>query len=412
LDFLTAAKELCRTLHDAGHVAYFAGGYVRDLLLGIPSQDIDIATDADPDEIVALFPDHVLVGAHFGVVLVMIGPFQFEVATFRKDLAYKDGRHPEEVVLKSTPREDAARRDFTINGMFYDPETAIVIDYVGGRVDLERKIIRTIGSPHERFLEDRLRMLRAVRFAARFTFALAEETSAAIRELAPCLIPAVSMERIWLEFTKMREDGHFVRALRDLFDLGLLGTIFPPLQLISRDEFQKRISHFASFSKQVPSILFIVELFENKDSEYVRALPQYLKISNIESAWIETMLTIRSRPLESLEPYDLAYLFANKHFEICFDVILTKMAPEERARTIEWYTHQKDALEFFVHRIRRKEPLVRSEDLAALGVVPGKEMGRLLKVCEKMSINNNIKEKETIVQKLLETDLKPETPAR
>jgi poly(A) polymerase len=412
LDFLYAAKELCRTLREAGHTAYFAGGYVRDSLLGIPSQDIDIATDADPDEITALFPDHVLVGAHFGVVLVMIGSFQFEVATFRKDLSYKDGRHPEEVVLKSTPEEDAARRDFTINGMFYDPETEKVLDYVGGRKDLENKIIRTIGSPHERFLEDRLRMLRAVRFAARFGFSLAEETRLAIRALAPSLIPAVSMERIWLEFSKMHADKHFPVALSSLYDLGLLGAIFPPLQNISPEEFAKRSAHFAHFSGHVPTILFLVELFDENDSQYVRGLAQYLKISNIEGAWIETMLTIRSFPLERCEPYDLAYLFANKHFEVCFEVICAKMVEPERKRWQAWYVQEKEKLEFFVRRIHRKEPLLSAEDLVALGIAPGKEMGRLLRLAEKISINQNIKEKEQLVQRLIDSDLKPKTPAR
>src|SRR6266404_9866128 len=158
------AREIAARLRENGHMAYFAGGCVRDMVRGLTPKDYDIATDARPEAVQKMFPRTYAVGAHFGVIVVLENGFQFEVATFRSDGAYLDGRRPTEVHF-ATAEEDAARRDFTINGMFFDPEKEEVIDFVGGRADLERKLIRAIGDPAQRFAEDRLRVLRAVRFA-------------------------------------------------------------------------------------------------------------------------------------------------------------------------------------------------------------------------------------------------------
>src|ERR1044072_330923 len=173
------ASEIVRNLRGAGHVAYYAGGGVRDLLRGQAPKDIDIATDARPETVQKMFPRTYAVGAHFGVIVVLEGDFQFEVATFRSDGAYLDGRRPVEVHF-ATAEEDAARRDFTINGMFFDPERDEVIDYIGGRADLERRVIRAIGDPGQRFAEDRLRMLRALRFATVLGFDIEGKTWDAI----------------------------------------------------------------------------------------------------------------------------------------------------------------------------------------------------------------------------------------
>src|SRR3954454_22557022 len=158
------ARKVAARLREQGHIAYFAGGCVRDVLRGLMPKDYDIATDARPENVQALFPRTYAVGAHFGVIIVLEDDFQFEVATFRSDEAYIDGRHPSAVHF-SSPEEDAKRRDFTINGMFYDPVAEEVIDLVGGRADIAAKLVRAIGDPAQRFAEDRLRMLRAARFA-------------------------------------------------------------------------------------------------------------------------------------------------------------------------------------------------------------------------------------------------------
>src|SRR6266481_8670028 len=159
------AREVAARLRESGHIAYFAGGCVRDMVRGLIPKDYDIATDARPEVVQALFPRTFAVGAHFGVIIVIENGFRFEVATFRSDHAYIDGRHPTAVHF-SSPEEDAHRRDFTINGMFYHPVAEKVIDLVGGRGDIDAKLVRAIGDPTRRFTEDRLRMLRAVRFAA------------------------------------------------------------------------------------------------------------------------------------------------------------------------------------------------------------------------------------------------------
>ncbi|HET6496681.1 MAG TPA: CCA tRNA nucleotidyltransferase, partial [Thermoleophilia bacterium] len=163
------AERIVGTLRAAGHEAYFAGGCVRDLVMGAAPHDYDVTTSARPDEVMALFERTVAVGAAFGVVLVILGGREYEVATFRTEGAYSDGRHPDAVAY-ATAEEDVKRRDFTINGLLYDPVEERVIDHVSGRADIERRIVRTIGSPDERFAEDRLRLIRAVRFAARLGF--------------------------------------------------------------------------------------------------------------------------------------------------------------------------------------------------------------------------------------------------
>src|SRR6185437_5720237 len=169
MEMYEVATHIVKRLVEAGHLAYFAGGWVRDFLLNHPSDDIDIATSASVEEIQALFPKTIPVGIAFGIVIVVEKGHQFEVATFRKDRGYVDGRRPTGIDPAS-PEEDAQRRDFTLNGMFYDPLQKKVLDFVSGQEDLKKGIIRAIGNPHERFLEDRLRMMRAVRYGTRFGF--------------------------------------------------------------------------------------------------------------------------------------------------------------------------------------------------------------------------------------------------
>lgn len=189
MDARQLAEQICRTLRGAGHQAYLVGGCVRDLLLGRAPADYDVATDATPDRVQELFPHSLAVGAQFGVILVAEDseagePVQVEVATFRSDLGYSDGRHPDRVVYTASAAEDAQRRDFTINALLLDPDTQEVFDFVGGREDLRAGIIRAIGRPEARFREDKLRLVRAVRFAARFRYAIEAHTFAAIPQLA------------------------------------------------------------------------------------------------------------------------------------------------------------------------------------------------------------------------------------
>jgi len=223
------AVETVQRLRDAGFEALWAGGCVRDQLLGVQPKDYDVATNAEPDEVRAVFGRRrtLAIGASFGVITVIgtKASGNIEVATFRRDAAYSDGRHPDSVTF-STAEEDARRRDFTINGLFYDPLAEEVIDYVGGQMDIERKVVRAIGDPNGRFNEDKLRILRAVRFATVLGFEIDSRTMKAIRRHAHELV-IVSAERIAIELRKMLSHANRRRAVELLAESELLPVIFP-----------------------------------------------------------------------------------------------------------------------------------------------------------------------------------------
>src|SRR5215475_11397714 len=222
-----AAIEIVNELRTHGHEAYFVGGCVRDMVMKIEPADYDIATSAHPEEITRIFPRTEAIGAQFGVVLVIKRGHPFEVATFRSDEAYIDGRHPSGVVFTDA-KQDVLRRDFTINGLLYDPLTNEVIDYVNGRADIEAKIVRAIGDPRARFEEDKLRILRAIRFGARLGYTIEQDTWTAVRAMAP-KIRQVSQERIREEITRILTEGQAARGFRMLEESGLRSEILPEL---------------------------------------------------------------------------------------------------------------------------------------------------------------------------------------
>jgi poly(A) polymerase len=242
MDIRQYAENIIRTLRERNYQAYLVGGCVRDLLLGRVPTDFDVATDATPEEVMRIFPQTFAVGAQFGVVLVP-APAEntevdssskesakaVEVATFRSDIGYADGRHPDQVRYSKDPKEDVQRRDFTINGLLLDPLSKEVLDFVGGRKDLEAGIVRTIGDPAQRFAEDKLRMLRAVRFAARFGYEIEPATFAAIMRLASG-INQVSRERVREELSKMLTEGHASDAFRLLEKSRLLHEVLPEVE--------------------------------------------------------------------------------------------------------------------------------------------------------------------------------------
>jgi poly(A) polymerase len=226
-----AAAAIVGRLRAEGYQAYFVGGCVRDLVMGREPADYDVATDATPEEVLRIYPHSLTVGAQFGVVVVPAEAGDVEVATFRSDGRYADGRHPTQVRFARTPQEDVRRRDFTINGLLYDPARERVLDYVGGQADLRARLIRSIGDPAERFSEDRLRMLRAVRFVARFGFALDPATEQAIGNLAP-EIRSVSAERVRDEILKILTEGAARRGFELLDATRLLAEILPEIQAL------------------------------------------------------------------------------------------------------------------------------------------------------------------------------------
>jgi poly(A) polymerase len=220
------ADQICDTLRRSGHQAYLVGGCVRDLVLEREPSDYDISTDARPERVQELFPHSLSVGAKFGVILVVEDAAEVEVATFRSDIGYSDGRHPDRVIYSNSPKEDVRRRDFTINGLLMDPATTEVLDFVDGRADLRAGIVRAIGDPRVRFAEDKLRMMRAVRFAARFGFQIEPDTLEAAQGLA-AQIMQVSPERIREELTKLLTEGAARRGFELLDETGLLAIVLP-----------------------------------------------------------------------------------------------------------------------------------------------------------------------------------------
>jgi poly(A) polymerase len=391
MDSLHLAKKICQKLKEAGYIAYFAGGFIRDKLLGIASDDIDIATDATPEEIAALFPKHLLIGAQFGVVAVVLENHTFEVATFRNDLKYEDGRKPSAIQLKSSPIEDAKRRDFTINGLFYDPFTDEILDYVDGKRDIQAKVIRTIGDPKSRFSEDRLRIIRAVRFATKFGFTIDKKTEEAILHFSSTLLPAVSMERIFQELTKMRMGDSFYEALSELYRLQLLQAIFPPLK---NHDLTEKLEACRHFSKNVPMILFLSHLLFGTDASFEKNLAIYLKASNEQAALIECYHAIKTFDFFSAAPYSLAQLLANPSFEKAFEA----SCPSKEL--LSFVEEQKRNLAFFIDLFKRRESIITAADLQALGIQPGKEMGELLKKSQQLAVNLQIQEKEKLLEAL------------
>ena len=222
------AEQICATLRVHGHQAYFVGGCVRDLELGRKPADYDVCTDARPDRVQEIFPSSIAVGAKFGVILVVEEGTQVEVATFRSDIGYSDGRHPDHVVYSDSPQEDVKRRDFTINGLLMRHDTGEILDFVGGQADLEAGVIRAIGEPGRRFTEDKLRMLRAIRFAARFGFEIEHTTFAAIRRHAGA-VTDVSAERIREELTKLLTEGAARTGFELLEKSWLLSIVLPEI---------------------------------------------------------------------------------------------------------------------------------------------------------------------------------------
>jgi len=395
------ARFIVDTLAKAGFIAYYAGGWVRDLLLNHPSDDIDIATNAPPDKIQALFPHTVPVGIAFGIVIVIIEGHQYEVATFRQDLDYTDGRRPGRIEF-ATAVQDAHRRDFTINGMFYDPLKDEILDYVNGKVDLEAKIIRAIGNPHERIKEDRLRMIRAVRLACRFGFHIEEGTEKAIRAHASELFPAVAIERIWQEFTKGHDFGRLRPMLIQLHEFELLPVIFPELKGTATEEIEERLTPIKDYPAEAPVIASLLPLFPSPSLEKWLAQCKKLKLSNIDQQFVTFLchakeLTQVDRPVEMIE---WAYFYANAFAPVSLQIISSHFEARKRADFLHQHEEQMTLLEKSIQRIKKRDPIVKSNHLVQVGIQPGVAMGLLLQEADRIAINEQLHEPAPIIERL------------
>lgn len=405
------ATSVVKRLTEAGHIAYFAGGWVRDYLMKHPSDDIDIATSASVEVIQSIFPKTIPVGVAFGIVIVVEEGHHFEVATFRKEQGYLDGRRPTRIESAS-PEEDAKRRDFTINGMFWDPLKNKLHDFVEGQKDIEQQVIRAIGDPHQRFLEDRLRMMRAVRYSTRFNFPIEMETFQAIISHAPSLLPAVAMERIWQEFKKMSLFSHFDRGLIILHQLNLLPTIFPELKGIPIEEIQKRLKPLVFFPKDAPTITELLELFPGHNLEQLFELCDYLKLSRSDRDIVrflyhaKQMLNMPQEWQAKLENIEWAQFYASPHAEHCLRIIAAHLfSPAAREVFLNEHLRRMSSLATSIQRIRSQTPIVRADLLMKEGILPGKKMGLLLKEAERISVNEGIDNSETIIHLLKNSSL-------
>lgn len=402
MEAIDYAIEIVKKLTHAGYTAYFAGGWVRDHLMKHPSSDIDIATDAPPEKILDIFPHTILVGLSFGVVIVVIEGHQFEVATFRKDFGYSDGRKPDKIEF-SDAQNDAFRRDFTINGMFYDPLQHIIHDYVQGADDLKKKIIRAIGNPYERFLEDRLRMIRAVRFSCRFGFTIDPETQEAIMANAEGLFPAVAMERVWMEFTKMAEGPLFDHALVELHRLYLLPIIFPSLQGAHLNDIKHRTANFRDFPKGTPTSLYLCELFPETPFEELIDTFRSLHVSNQEIKLVEARARAKVffKEHSPIEPVNWAHFYADKHTPLLIRVEAAKKPEADRIFFLQAHCERQKRLAPHINRIINKSPLVSASLLKTHGISPGVSMGTLLKAAERLAVNEDLHDPAPILTTLL-----------
>ncbi|MBS0624330.1 MAG: CCA tRNA nucleotidyltransferase [Verrucomicrobia bacterium] len=382
------AVDIVSKLVEAGFIAYFAGGFVRDLLLGKEPTEIDIATSASPEQVMSLFPKTLAVGIAFGVVIVVIGQHQFEVATFRYEDTYLDGRHPSYISFSSA-QEDAQRRDFTINGMFYDPLTENIYDFVGGQQDLKLRLVRAIGSAKDRFAEDRLRMLRAVRFATRLGFRIEEHTAKAIQLYASSLFPSVSMERIWQELSKMAEGPRPEFAFIMLHRLGLLATIFPDLHELSLEDIEKRVAHFSYYPQQCPAIFYVHAVVPEMGIKVC----QYLKTSNRDIKLLETLLNLP----KDTDLVAWAHYYALPAAWLCLEVLA---ASSQDPSFLKEHEKRKQHLHLHIERITKKKPLVCAQILQEHGILPGPNMGELLRQAERIAIEHNLEDHNEILKRL------------
>lgn len=395
------AKAIVAKLVRAGHIAYFAGGWVRDFVMQHPSEDIDIATSATTAQIMDLFPHTNLVGIAFGVVLVRMEGHQFEVASFRKDLNYIDGRHPTGIEL-ATPEEDALRRDFTINGMFYDPLEENIHDFVHGREDIQMGLIRAIGDPHKRFFEDRLRMLRAFRFSARFSFTIELETQEAIRENADKLFPAVAMERVLQEFNKMAAYPRFDQAIVEMHRLNLLDIIFPEIAGIHIKDLRHKVKYFSWYPCDCPPVLYLMECLTALPFAIRMEIGKRLKVSNKDCKLLEYMENLEKTLKQEMETsvVDLpawTTLFASPDWEICLKILSARYADEEKDEFFEKYAQRFAELEPHILRLRNGNRLVTAAILQEQGITAGKKMGGLLKEAERIAITENLHDADSVL---------------
>ncbi len=387
-------KLICQSLDQRGFEAYLAGGCVRDLVMGRKPKDFDIATSATPDEILSLYPDALSVGREFGVIILAFETFQIEIASFRKDGPYLDGRRPSSVTF-TTAEEDAQRRDFTVNALFLDIKNSEIIDFVGGLEDIQLKILKAVGEPSLRFSEDKLRMLRALRFSSQLEFQIEGETLRAIQKLQQS-IQQVSAERIKEELIKWLRTSNLKPCLDGLWSTGLLKSLHPSFEKYFDQDFYSKISAFYVQDLSALeigtkfSLLFSFIVQKNQTDEY-ETLKQCLKDLKFSNDQINEIYWTFTNYFKLLGFKNLAL---NEQIEICahasfcileeflsiFNPSLSKILLPEFERLKTDYLVNGELPKAFVD----------GEMLKALGFKPGRELGELLKEIFKLQLEKKL----------------------
>jgi poly(A) polymerase len=424
-----AARKIVERLRGEGHIAYFAGGCVRDIVRRVAPKDYDVATSATPEIVQRLFPRTYAVGAHFGVIVVLENGFQFEVATFRADDAYIDGRHPTAVHFAS-PEEDARRRDFTINGMFYEPTANEVIDFVGGHADIDAKLVRAIGDPAQRFAEDRLRMLRAVRFATVLDYQIDNKTWDALVANAPA-INQISAERIRDELVRIFISPHRVRGW-DLLDAsGLMRAILPEidamkgvlqpeqfhpegdvfvhtrlmLQLL-REEASVPLVFAVLFHDVAKPVTATVDetgriRFNEHDrigAQMTEAIMRRLRFSGAEiEAAVEMVrqhMVFKDTP--NMRVAKLKRFMARPTFDQ--ELELHRVDCESSHRMLDNYEFLLRKHDEFANEPIIPPPLLRGDDLIAFGLKPGPKFGEILEAVETRQLEGTLGTRDEALQ--------------
>ena len=423
------AREIAARLRENDYIAYFAGGCVRDMVRGLTPKDYDIATDARPEAVQKLFPRTYAVGAHFGVIIVLENGFQFEVATFRSDEGYIDGRHPSAVRF-SSPEEDAKRRDFTINGMFYDPVAEEVIDFVGGRADIAAKLVRAIGDPAERLAEDRLRMLRAVRFATVLDYKIDNGTWKALVANAPS-INQISAERIRDELVRVLTSPNRVRGWDLLDSSGLMRVILPEIDAMKGclqpeqfhpegDVFQhtRLMLQFLPEKVSVPLVFSVVLhdvakprtatvdetgriRFSGHDRLGAEMTEEIMRRLRFSGAEIEaTVEMVRQhmvfKDVPKMRVAKLKRFMARPTFED--ELELHRVDCEGSHRMLDNYEFLLRKREEFANEPIIPLPLVRGDDLIALGLKPGPKFGEILEAAETQQLEGKLRTREEALE--------------
>ncbi len=447
MDSKSLAKQICATLKAKGHQAYLVGGCVRDILLGREPADYDVATDATPDVVQRIFPRSIAVGAQFGVIVVLEdssgeAPAQVEVATFRSDIGYTDGRHPDHVVYSKSPEEDVRRRDFTINGLLLDPETDEILDFVGGRKDLQAGVIRAIGDPVRRFTEDKLRMLRAVRFSARFNYVLESNCVNAVDALG-AHIAQVSAERLRDELTKILTEGAARRGFELLDSTGLLKHLLPEVSRMKgvaqppeyHPEGDVWVHTLLMLEKLPPgcpiTLAWGVLLHDvgkpptfapasvtgdrirfNEHAEVgtrmAEAICRRFRFSNEETAQVAALVAnhMKFKDVLNMKPATLKRFVRQEHFDEHLE--LHRLDCLSSHRNLENYDFTRRFIESTPPDEVRPPRLLTGNDLKAMGFLPGPAFREILEAVENAQLDGKIADREDAIRMVQEefVDLK------